>query len=161
MNSNHAVQSSATPIIGAVALLNAWNEATQAVLWRKVRKRFEELRTAEVEAARNVKSAAEALEHFDEQQEVVCSGWKAVFNQFYARGRQNGTRKETLASVVRKSAAGGALPALLALFLLSLSCRWPPAPRLRWASAFSPTSIIAATTRTTTATWRKRIPISP
>jgi hypothetical protein len=105
VNSNHAVQSSATPIIGAVALLNAWNEATQAVLWRKVRKCFEELRTAEVEAARNVKSAAEALEHFDEQQEVVCSGWKAVFNQFYARGRQNGTRKETLASVVRKSAS--------------------------------------------------------
>lgn len=103
-----------TPIIGAMALLNAWNETSQALLWRSVRKRFEELRTAEVEVARKVQSAAEELDHFDKRQEAVCREWKAVFNQFYARGRQNGARKETLASVIRKSAFGGALAAPLA-----------------------------------------------
>ncbi len=103
-----------TPIIGAMALLNAWNEASQALLWRNVRKRFEELRTAEVEVARKVQSAAEEIDHFDLRQEAVCRKWKAIFNQFYARGRQNGARKETLASVVRKSAFGGALAAPLA-----------------------------------------------
>lgn len=106
-----------TPIIGATALLNAWNEASQAIMWRTVRTKFEELRTAEVEGARKVQSAAEELDHFDQRKEAVCHEWKAIFNQFYARGRQNGARKETLASVVRKSAAGGALPALLAFFL--------------------------------------------
>jgi hypothetical protein len=106
-----------TPIIGAMALLNAWNELSQALLWRNVRKRFEELRTAEVEVARKVQSAAEELEHFDERQEAVCREWKAVFNQFYARGRQNGARKETLASVVRKSAVGGAASGLLAFLV--------------------------------------------
>jgi hypothetical protein len=106
-----------TSIIGAWALLNAWNEASQAMLWRTVRKRFEELRTAEVESARKVQSAAEELEHFDERQEAVCREWKAVFNQFYARGRQNGARKETLASVVRKSAVGGLCAAPLAFLM--------------------------------------------
>jgi hypothetical protein len=106
-----------TPIIGAMALLNAWNEASQAMLWRTVRKRFEELRTAEVEVARKVQSAAEELDHFDQRQEAVCREWKAVFNQFYARGRQNGARKETLASVVRKSAVGGAASGLLAFLV--------------------------------------------
>lgn len=103
-----------TPIIGAMALLNAWNETSQALLWRNVRKRFEELRTAEVEVTRKVQSAAEELVHFDQRKEAVCREWKAVFNQFYARGRQNGARKETLASVIRKSAIGGALAAPLA-----------------------------------------------
>lgn len=98
-----------TPIIGAVAFLNAQNEISQALLWRKVRKRFEELRTAEVEVARKVQSAAEQLSHFDDKQKAVCQEWKAVFQQFYARGREIGARKETLASVVRKSALGGAL----------------------------------------------------
>ncbi len=106
-----------TPIIGAMALLNAWKEASQAILWRKVRKRFEELRTAEVEVTRKVQSAAEELDHFDERQEAVCREWKAVFGQFYARGRQNGARKETLASVVRKSALGGAASGLLAFLV--------------------------------------------
>jgi hypothetical protein len=106
-----------TPIIGAMALLNAWKEASQAMLWRTVRRRFEELRTAEVEVARKVQSAAEEIEHFDQRQEAVCREWKAVFNQFYARGRQNGARKETLASVVRKSAFGGVLAAPLAFLL--------------------------------------------
>jgi hypothetical protein len=109
-----------TPIIGARALLDAWNEASQALLWRSVRKRFEELRTAEVEVARKVQSAAEELDHFDRTKEARCREWKAVFNQFYARGRQNGARKETLASVVRKSAFGGALAAPLA-FLVSFA----------------------------------------
>lgn len=103
-----------TPIIGATALLNAWHEVSRAFLWRKVRKRFEELRLAEVEVARKVQSAAEELDHFDQSKDAVCREWKAVFNQFYARGRQNGARKETLASVVRKSAFGGALAAPLA-----------------------------------------------
>jgi hypothetical protein len=104
-----------TPIIGAMALLNAWKETSQALLWRNVRKRFEELRTAEVEIARKVQSAAEEIDHFDQRKVAICSEWKAVFNQFYARGRQNGARKETLASVIRKSAIGGALAAPLAL----------------------------------------------
>jgi hypothetical protein len=106
-----------TPIIGAMALLNAWNEASQALLWRTVRKRFEELRTTEVQVARKVQSAAEELDHFDLRKEAVCREWKAVFNQFYARGLQNGARKETLASVVRKSAIGGALAAPLAFLM--------------------------------------------
>jgi len=106
-----------TPIIGAMALLNAWNEASQAVLWRRVRKRFEELRTTEVDVARKVQSATEELDHFDKTKEAVCREWKAVFNQFYARGRQNGARKETLVSVVRKSAFGGALAAPLAFLV--------------------------------------------
>jgi hypothetical protein len=106
-----------TPIIGAMALLNVWNEASQALLWRTVRKRFEELRTAEVEVARKVQSAAEEIDHFDQRKDAVCREWKAVFNQFYARGRQNGARKETLASVVRKSAFGGALAVPLAFLV--------------------------------------------
>lgn len=110
-----------TPIIGAMALLNAWNEASRAFIWRTVRTRFEKLRTAEVEAARKVQSAAEALEHFDKRQNAAAQEWKAVFNQFYARGREIGARKETLASVVRKSAAGGAsaaVPAVACAFFL-------------------------------------------
>jgi hypothetical protein len=106
-----------TPIIGAMALLNAWNEASQSLLWRKVRKRFEELRTAEVEVARKVQSAAEELDRFDQRKEAVCQEWKAAFNQFYARGRQIGARKETLASVVRKSVLGGALAVPLAFLM--------------------------------------------
>lgn len=106
-----------TPIIGAMAILKAWNEASQARLWRTVRERFEELRTGEVEVARKVQSAAEVLEHFDERKEAVCREWKAIFHQFYARGRQNGARKETLASVVRKSVVGGALTAPVAFLL--------------------------------------------
>jgi hypothetical protein len=109
-----------TPIIGAMALLNAWNEAAQALLWRNVRKRFEELRAAEIEIARKVQSAAEELEHFDQRKEAVCREWKAIFSQFYARGRQNGARKETLASVVRKSVVGGVLAAPVA-FLIPLA----------------------------------------
>ena len=109
-----------TPIVGATALLNVWSEASQALLWRKVRKRFEELRTAEVEVARKVQSAAEELDHFDQTREATCREWKAVFNQFYARGRQNGARKETLASVIRKSAFGGAIAAPIA-FLVPFS----------------------------------------
>jgi hypothetical protein len=105
-----------TPIIGAAALLNAWNEVSKAVLWRRVRGRFEELRAAEVENARKVQSAAEDLDHFDRTAEAAAQEWKAIFNQFYARGKEIGARKETLASVVRKSALGGALVAPLAFF---------------------------------------------
>ena len=110
-----------TPIIGAMALLNAWNEASRAYQWRKVRIHFEEIRAAEVELSRKVQSAGEELEHFDLRKEALCREWKAVFNQFYARGRQNGARKETLASVVRKSAVGGTValaPAVLLAFVL-------------------------------------------
>ncbi len=106
-----------TPIIGATALLNAWSEVSQALLWRRVRKRFEELRTAEVETARKVQSATEELDHFDRRKDAVCREWKAIFSQFYERGRLNGARKETLASVVRKSAIGGALAAPLAFLV--------------------------------------------
>jgi hypothetical protein len=106
-----------TPIIGAVAILNAWNEMSQALLWRNVRKRFEELRTAEVEVAGKVQSATEEIDHFDQTKQAVCREWKAIFNQFYARGREIGARKETLASVVRKSALGGALAAPFAFFV--------------------------------------------
>lgn len=105
-----------TPIIGAAALLNAWNEVSKATLWRRVRGRFEELRAAEVEYAWKVQSAAEDLDHFNRTAEAAAQEWKAVFNQFYARGKEIGARKETLASVVRKSAIGGALAAPLAFF---------------------------------------------
>ena len=110
-----------TPIIGATALLNAWTEGSRAVLWRRVRARFEELRTAEVKTARKVQYAAEALNHFDKRQQARAQEWKAVFHQFYLRGQQNGARKETFASVVRKSAFGGTLAAPFALPLLFLS----------------------------------------
>lgn len=105
-----------TPIIGAGALLNAWSEVSKAVLWRGVRGRFEELRAAEVENTRKVQSAAEDLDHFNRTAEAAAQEWKAVFNQFYARGKEIGARKETLASVVRKSAIGGVLAAPLAFF---------------------------------------------
>lgn len=109
-----------TPIIGAVALLNAWNEASRATLWRNVRKHFEELRAAEVEFARKVQSAAEELAHFDQRKEASCREWKAIFNQFYARGREIGARKETLAAVVRKSGIGGAVAAVPVVSLVFL-----------------------------------------
>jgi hypothetical protein len=67
--------------------------------------------------ARKVQSAAEELEHFDARTEATSKEWKAVFNQFYARGQQNGARKETLASVIRKSSFGGALAAPLAFLV--------------------------------------------
>lgn len=105
-----------TPIIGAAALLNAWTEISRAVLWRRVRGRFEELRAAEVENARKVQSAAEDLDHFDRTAEAAAQEWKAIFKQFYARGKEIGARKETLTSVVRKSAIGAALAAPLAFF---------------------------------------------
>ena len=98
-----------TPIIGAMALLNAWGEVASASLWRNVRKSFEGIRT--VEFARKVQSAAETLEHFNKRNEAHCREWKAVFNQFYARGREIGARRETLASVVRKTAVGSAVAA--------------------------------------------------
>jgi hypothetical protein len=110
-----------TPIIGATALLNAWNEASQVFRWRKVRRRFEELRVAEVETARKVQSAAEELAHFDENQQAGCNEWKAIFHQFYERGVKNGARQETRASVIRKSAACGlavALPTGLLAFVM-------------------------------------------
>jgi hypothetical protein len=109
-----------TPVIGAMALMNAWKEGSNAFLWRRIRKHFEELRSAEVNIARKVQSASEEIEHFDLRKEAVCREWKAVFNQFYARGRQNGARKETLASVVRKSIFFGALTAPMA-FLMSFA----------------------------------------
>jgi fatty acid desaturase len=103
-----------------MALLNAWNEASQAILWRNVRRRFEETRTTEVQIARKVQSAAEEIDHFDLKKEAVCREWKAIFSQFYARGRQNGARKETLASVVRKSSVVGAVAAVPAVPLAIL-----------------------------------------
>jgi hypothetical protein len=107
----------ATPIIGATALLNAWHEASHAMLWRRVRSRFGELRAAEVETARKVQSAAEELNHFDRRHDAACREWSAIFTQFYERGRLNGARKETLASVVRKSAIGGVVAAPMAFLL--------------------------------------------
>ena len=107
----------ATPIIGATALLFGWQETSRAFTWRRVRERFEKLRTEEIQHARDVATEQEHLSHFDKRKEDQCREWHAIFAQFYERGKRNGARKETFASVVRKSALGGACATPLALLL--------------------------------------------
>jgi len=114
----------ATPIIGATALLFGWQEVSRAWTWRRVRERFETLRAAEIELNRQVQTEQESLEQFDERKQAECREWKAVFAEFYERGRLNGARKETRWSVLRMSALGGLCAVPLA-FLIPFA--WFPA----------------------------------
>lgn len=114
----------ATPIIGATALLFGWQEASRARTWRRVRERFETLRAAEIRFARDVETEKEHLDEFDKRKQAQCLEWRAIFDQFYERGRLNGARRETRWSVIRKSALGGLCAAPLG-FLLPLA--WLPA----------------------------------
>lgn len=110
----------ATPLVGAVALLYGWQEFSTAKTWRRVRDRFEKLRTAEVELARQVQAEIEHIEEFDKRKAEECRGWKAVYAYFYERGQRNGARQETKASVTRKTVLGTlcALPVALLIPLV-------------------------------------------
>jgi hypothetical protein len=114
----------ATPLIGATALLYGWPEVSRARTWRRVRERFETLRAAEVKLARDVQTEQEHLDEFDKRKQAECLEWRAIFAQFYERGRRNGACMETHWSVLRKSLLGGLLASPLA-FLLPLT--WFPA----------------------------------
>jgi hypothetical protein len=114
----------ATPMIGAAALLFGWQELSRARTWRKVRQRFETLRTAEIQFAREIQTEQESLDQFDKRKHAQCLEWRAIFAQFYERGRRNGACKETRWSVLRKSLLGGLCAVPLA-FVLPLS--WLPA----------------------------------
>jgi hypothetical protein len=107
----------ATPIIGAAALLYGWHEVSRARTWRRVRDRFEALRTAEVDLARRVQTEQEHLDQFDKRKQEECREWHAIFAQFYERGLRNGARRETLWSVLRKSLLGALCATPLALLL--------------------------------------------
>jgi hypothetical protein len=86
-----------------------------------VREKFETLRAAEIQHARDVETEQENLSHFDKRKEDQCREWRAIFDQFYKRGQLTGALKETFASVVRKSALGGLCASLLAfLFPVAL-----------------------------------------
>jgi len=114
----------ATPIIGATALLFGWTEVSRARTWRRVRERFETLRAAEIQLARDVETEKEHLDQFDKRKQAQCLEWRAIFDQFYERGRLNGACRETRWSVIRKSALGGLCAAPLG-FVLPLA--WLPA----------------------------------
>lgn len=108
---------SATPVIGATALLFGWQEVSRARMWRRVRERFETLRTQEIQYACDVQTEQEHLDQFDKRKQAECLEWRAIFAQFYERGQRNGACKETLWSVLRKSLLGGLCAAPLALVL--------------------------------------------
>jgi hypothetical protein len=114
----------ATPIIGATALLSGWHEVSRARTWRRVREKFDSLRTAEIQLARDVETEKEHLDQFDKRKQAQCLEWRAIFSQFYARGRQNGAVRETQWSVLRKSLLGS-LCVLPLAFLAPLA--WLPA----------------------------------
>jgi hypothetical protein len=114
----------ATPIIGATALLYGWQEVSRAQTWRKVRDRFEKLRTAEIQLTRDVQTEQENLDNFDQRKQAQCLEWRAIFAQFYERGQRNGACRETRWSVLRKSLLGGLCAAPLG-FVLPLV--WLPA----------------------------------
>lgn len=107
----------ATPIVGAVALLFGWQEFAGAKTWRHVRDRFEKLRTAEVELARQVQAETQNLDEFDKRKAEECREWKAVFAYYYERGQRNGARQETRASVIRKTVLGALCATPLALLI--------------------------------------------
>jgi hypothetical protein len=114
----------ATPIIGATALLFGWQEVSRARTWRRVRERFEKLRSDEIQLARDVQTEQEHLDQFDKRKQAECLEWRAIFAQFYERGQRNGARQETRWSVLGKSLLGGLCATPLA-FLLPLA--WLPA----------------------------------
>jgi hypothetical protein len=107
----------AAPLIGATALLYGWPEVSRARTWRRVRERFEKLRSAEVQLARDVQTEQEHLDQFDKRKQAECLEWRAIFAQFYERGRRNGACKESLWSVRRKCLLGGLLASPLVFFL--------------------------------------------
>jgi hypothetical protein len=113
-----------TPVIGAAALLFGWREVSRARTWRSVRKRFERLRTQEIQLARDVETEQEHLDQFGKRKQAECLEWRAIFAQFYERGQRNGACKETRWSVLRKSLLGGLCAAPLG-FVLPLV--WLPA----------------------------------
>lgn len=113
----------AVPIIGATALLYGWQEVSDARTWRRVRERFETLRTTEIQHARDVQTEQEHLDQFDKRKQAQCLEWRAIFTQFYERGQRNGARQETRWSVLRKSLFGGMCATPFA-FLLPLA--WFP-----------------------------------
>jgi hypothetical protein len=78
---------------------------------------FEKLRTDEIQYARDVQTEQEHLDNFEKRKQAECLEWRAIFEQFYERGQCNGARKETLSSVVRKSAIGGVCASPLALLM--------------------------------------------
>jgi hypothetical protein len=114
----------ATPIIGATALLFGWQEVSRARTWRRVRERFETLRTAEIQIARDVQTEQEHLDQFEKRKQAQCLEWRAIFAQFYDRGQRNGACRETRWSVVRKSVLGGLCAVPLVFFLPLI---WLPA----------------------------------
>jgi hypothetical protein len=114
----------ATPMIGATALLFGRQEVSRARTWRNVRQRFETLRAAEIQLARQVQTEQESLDQFDKRKQAQCLEWRAIFAQFYERGQRNGACKETRWSVLRKSLLGGLCATPLA-FVLPLA--WLPA----------------------------------
>ena len=103
--------------MGAAALHYGWTDISRAQTWRRVRRRFERLRTDEIQLARGVQTEQEHLEEFDKRKEAEYREWRAIFVQFYERGLLNGARKETLSSVVRKSVIGGLCAIPLALLM--------------------------------------------
>jgi hypothetical protein len=113
----------ATPIIGATALLYGWQEISRARTWRAVRERFEKLRTAEIQLARDVQTEQEHLENFDKRKQAECIEWRAIFAQFYERGLKNGACRETRWSVLRKAGLGAGCAAPL---LILLPWAWLP-----------------------------------
>lgn len=112
------------PIVGASALLYGWEEFSAARTWRRVRDRFERLRTEEVELTRKVQAETEHLAEFDRRKTEACREWKAIFASFYERGQRNGARREPLWTVILKSSLGAAISSS---FLLILPLAWFPA----------------------------------
>jgi hypothetical protein len=113
-----------TPIIGAAALLYGGQEVSRARTWRKVRERFDTLRSAEIQLAREVQTETENLDQFDKRKQAQCLEWRAIFAQFYERGKRNGACKETRWAVLRKSLLGS-LCAVPVAFFVPLA--WLPA----------------------------------
>lgn len=107
----------ATPAVGAAAILLGWQEISRAMTWRRVREKFERLRADEIQHAYDIKAEQEYLDKLEERIQHECREWRAIFDQFYKRGQMHGARKETLASVLRKSALGGVCASLLAFLL--------------------------------------------
>ncbi len=110
-----------TPIIGAAALLYGGKEVSHARTWRTVRERFEALRSGEIQLAREVQTEQENLDQFDNRKQAQCLEWRAIFAQFYERGRMNGACRETRWSVLRKSLLGGLCAAPLAFVVPLIS----------------------------------------
>jgi len=112
-----------TPVIGATALHYGSAELSRARTWRRVRERFETLRSSEIKLDRDIQAEREHLDQFDNRKQALCLEWRAVFAQFYERGAKNGAVRETLWAVLRKAGFGAGCAALL---LLILPLAWFP-----------------------------------